>query len=687
MQKFSLQDVTDWTIGRASEVAKSAIEEDLALGADSLVHEYMLWRGGAGSGATPRLLTEHLERMPPERRALFDRFWEECDELPLQSVSDSGGLHSVPNVQPNLVGQPKSITPLTRGEGVTKPTRTLGVKADTTGAIVPRQESTVSPSNNPLVIRVDKDEFKLRPIDRRKQHTSYLWVAISASVIVAAALALLYRSNRKPGATQEPPVVVNNGAPTTKKNGGAVVQSKPSNQNRTKEERQEPANDEALASLLEAIHQYPSSKPYPVREASLRDLRKQAVKYNQEHPGNQEIATFIAASEPSDANEMKYLVAQANELKNPTKGSAEVRSLRNQMLAFEQARGKTLNFVDPTIGRFLEWSKSDDDLSLSADLKARVEALMDQERFPEIVHFSRPDGTGTLLLSQLHSPIRDRAIRTYAECQQFARKQGSGQLDPKIRDFLLHARRPSDVMGVIMPVYANPVTPEGQQAFNRILPLGRYGIDIKVVVATGVENANDQGFEPLARWIQSIRNDRGNRISVLINIDCQNGMKPFQDIDDEVEEWRKFAGTRLQGVCFVSVPTDPDNVEQFTQLFERIKRKQPNWQIVIGLGGEYNDAYLTPDGSTTLLQFSSRSVASIKGWEANYDLNRFASVVNSVPDKAAMHAIVEDATFKHFKWVFPSSLDDSLLPPNAEDLRSFITKLNAVNTLISKVLD
>jgi hypothetical protein len=103
-RRVTLEDVTQWAVGKSSRLVNALISADLER-PDSLVHEYMLWRGGAGNGATPRLLTEHLERIPPERRALFDRFWEEA-ESPDPNGERSPSTASNPN--PNNASKGRS---------------------------------------------------------------------------------------------------------------------------------------------------------------------------------------------------------------------------------------------------------------------------------------------------------------------------------------------------------------------------------------------------------------------------------------------------------------------------------------------------------------------------------------------------------------------------------------------------
>lgn len=67
MRPITLQDVTDWTLGVASDDTCHAIAADLER-TNSLVREYLEWEGNEANRPTPRLVQQHFSSVPTEAR-------------------------------------------------------------------------------------------------------------------------------------------------------------------------------------------------------------------------------------------------------------------------------------------------------------------------------------------------------------------------------------------------------------------------------------------------------------------------------------------------------------------------------------------------------------------------------------------------------------------------------------------
>jgi Spherulation-specific family 4 len=72
MARFTIQDVTDWTLGNASEEARAAIEADVAPGGDGLVCEYLEWLAGTPNRPTPRLVQEDVNSLSQEKQIAME---------------------------------------------------------------------------------------------------------------------------------------------------------------------------------------------------------------------------------------------------------------------------------------------------------------------------------------------------------------------------------------------------------------------------------------------------------------------------------------------------------------------------------------------------------------------------------------------------------------------------------------
>jgi hypothetical protein len=103
MRDITIQNITDWTLGTATDEARLAIEADLDQ-PDSLVREYIEWAGGEPNRPTPRLVQDDFNSMFPGIRAALEAISFDDDEAedaaPLaneQPTSESGSPQGLPS--------------------------------------------------------------------------------------------------------------------------------------------------------------------------------------------------------------------------------------------------------------------------------------------------------------------------------------------------------------------------------------------------------------------------------------------------------------------------------------------------------------------------------------------------------------------------------------------------------------
>jgi hypothetical protein len=80
---ITIQDIKDWTLGRAKDEVRLAIEADLR-GPDSIVHEYLEWVGGEPNRPTPRLVREDLDAISPLMRTALEAFSIDDEETAVE---------------------------------------------------------------------------------------------------------------------------------------------------------------------------------------------------------------------------------------------------------------------------------------------------------------------------------------------------------------------------------------------------------------------------------------------------------------------------------------------------------------------------------------------------------------------------------------------------------------------------
>ena len=351
------------------------------------------------------------------------------------------------------------------------------------------------------------------------------------------------------------------------------------------------------------------------------------VRYQKDHPDQQipELEAFAAASEPTPHNELLYAEARAKELMAAPNESADVRELRNTILTLRlRDDTRPLAIQSLALAEFIKLKPIKEPAAVEAELKTQVVALTEQ--------FPKTPERGPWLFCALPPGLRGEAVELHKNIQAYASREGR-QLDSVLLEFLTRARRPTDTLGMIIPVYwGNLDQMRDQEAKNMlaqwasIKAAAAQGVRLKVVNHLQTAQAKQN-----ADTYQLLVEAKSLNIPMYAYVHAGRGSQRLANARAEVSRWHELYKGMLSGIYIDNVPFDEvASARDFAALYDHIARQDKNWQVIAGTFKPCDEAYFPPATSPRTpgilcVDMDMPTPRARKGWEAKYAPDCFAS--------------------------------------------------------------
>ena len=403
--------------------------------------------------------------------------------------------------------------------------------------------------------------------------------------------------------------------------------------------------------------------------------------YREEHPEPKvpEIEAFLAASELTPLNELRYAEAQAEKFEKSSKDAPEVKDFRGVVFAlrFRNDETRRLLLSSKVLDGFMKLTQVDDLAAKAVEMKAAVLALVER---------LSPKGRGPYLLCVLPPPVRNEAENLYKDVQAYA-KRSADPPDEVFVDFLARARRPQgDTLGVLMPTY-DPNhfrigTAAGDDNWDRLIAAGNRGVPITAVVNIVInrELLLKQGINVVEREdpvFATINRAKAARVTTLACLDCRReANKSDASLFDEIDSWFSLYGN-LDGYFIYGA----DKV-RFKLVYNYIRDKYRRFPIKIVYSvTEFPPEDLIKENLSdnqffVCIEQQATPIDKFKppGWIVGYDRNRFAGAFRAT--QADLATSIELAAAKHLGRIYLSD-NAPQLPDYLLEEVDLIRQLNA----------
>ena len=451
-----------------------------------------------------------------------------------------------------------------------------------------------------------------------------------------------------------PPVIVENGndatepPPIERPPGPAITKNETPKATLPSDPRPEPEPEDLRAVIAKAL----TSQPLDVAAPEVHALRARALAHQKQpsNPPDTTIGEFLARSEPTDANELKYLEFFAGQGDSATQDPAKRASCAARILALRFSKpalvGKNKAFI-----ALVNKALASPSPVLDTEFRAQVTQVDDAlSKAPEPRQFNK----ALRLLCVLPPGLREASDALYDDLLTYARAKGD-TLDPALLDFVLRARRPTDTLGMIIPVFwpnLEQLSPQDatvvEEQWRTIVAVADLGIPLKVV--NRVQSAL---FARSELYAQVLHQAAQRKIGMYAYVNTDGGGKVLDEAKAEVRQWHQLYPGLFRGLFVDNLPNSGNgNPKYFQDLYNNALSLDKGWQMIGGSDKLSDEAYLTLTPSGILCVDGTITEPKPRGWQAKYDPSRFAAVIRRSGDAAPVRDVIAHAAAAHYGWIY-----------------------------------
>jgi hypothetical protein len=410
----------------------------------------------------------------------------------------------------------------------------------------------------------------------------------------------------------------------------------------------QPEPEDLRAAIAKAL----TSQPMDVAAPDVQALRARALA-DQKQPSNPPDTTireFLARSEPTDANELKYLEFFAGQGNSATQDPAKRPSCAARVLALRFSRpalvGKNKALI-ALVNKALASPSPALDTAFRAQVKQVDDAL---SKAPE----PRQPKTGPRLLCVLPPGLREASVALYDDLQTYARANGD-TLDPALLDFVLRARRPTDTLGMMIPVYwrnIEQLNPQEaavvEEQWRAIMAVADLGVRVNVI-----NRLQSPAAARSELYVQAIGQAAQRKIGAYAYVNTDGGGKALDDANAEVRHWHQLYPGLFRGLFVDNLPNGGNgDLKYFQDLYSEALSLNKDWQMIGGSDRLGDEAYLTLTPTGILCVDSTITEPKPQGWQAKYDPSRFAAVIRRSGDATPVRDVIARAAAAHYGWIY-----------------------------------
>ena len=433
--------------------------------------------------------------------------------------------------------------------------------------------------------------------------------------------------------------------------------------------------------LLAAIGQYKLAQPLDVMAPEIRALRARAIAYQKQPASRPEavIAEFVARSTETDDNERKYLEFFAAEAETSPQAPAKVADCVARIMALRFTQPALVSKDKPLI-LFLDKALAVRTPALDAGLRTQVARVIEALPEPDRLQPKKR----AMLLCVLPPDLQQGSIALLGDLQRYARGKGD-PLDPTLLDFLLRARRPTDTLGMIIPVFwSNLETLSPQEAatvqgqWRATLAVAARGVPVKVInrLQTSLAVRSEQ-------YAQALLQAKRLKIGMYAYVNTDGGGKKLEDAKTELRQWDRLYPGLLSGIFIDNLPNgNHGNLKYFQDLYSYALSIDKSWRLIGCSDKLSEEEYLTLTPNGIFCVDSDVTEPVDKEWQVKHDPSRFAAIIRRPDDALSVKEIIGRAAAAHYSWIYVtekgavSRENDKTLPSYFEQEALILRDLN-----------
>jgi hypothetical protein len=228
---------------------------------------------------------------------------------------------------------------------------------------------------------------------------------------------------------------------------------------------------------------------------------------------------------------------------------------------------------------------------------------------------------------------------------------------------VLSCRSPAVVgnsLKILLPLYSYPNWYEPKSYLWLDVALAAQKVPIVAIINP---NNGPDGNPPNQDYQRGLKDLRESGVTILGYVYTKYGDRPMLEVRRDIDLYRNYYD--VGGIFLDETASNTKQLNYYRDIYQYIKT-QTNFQVVTNPGTHTDESYLTLPATDTAVIFEDYAKAWLSyepdSYVSQYQNERFASLIHSVPDAATMKDYLDRAITLNIGYMYIT--DDS---PSSED--------------------